>query len=266
MSESEQKSLMEMTSVSDSVKMLDDSMGQDLAEQSGNPLIEEPEEKTQKKSYLELDTVKIKERHTKIVDFFGDNPKKPLWMEIKDSLPDCVRSTAAENQPHDEVDAENQYEAKIDMGKLKTVIRRLHTSTNPSFFFWFMNAISAYEGRKTPSEEWKEMQGELDKIDTAELTVADLYKYTEKVISAKPEKKKRVKSFWTKCTKSWSPDGRSAGQKVLKYIDAVANAKKIYLSPKRILFPVLSLLHLAIFAFIQARPESHLLQQLKFDT
>ena len=266
MSESEHKNMMEMTAVLDSVNILDDSMGHDLAEHSSNPLIEEPEEKTQKKRYLELDTVKIKERHTKIVDFFGGKPKKPLRIEIIDSLPDCVKSTTAGNQPADEVDAENQYEAKIDMGKLKTVIRRLHTSTNPSFFFWFMNAISAYEGRKTPSEEWKEMQGELDKIETGELTVADLYKYTEKVISSKPEKKRRVKSFWTKCCESWSPDGKSAGQKVLKYIDAVANAKKIYLSPKRLLFPVLSLLHLAIFAFIQARPDSHLLTQLEFDT
>ena len=250
-----------MTSVSDSINMLDYSMGEDPAGQSGNPLIVETEEQTQKKScYLELDTVKIQERHSKIVDFFGDKPKKSLLKEMEASLPECMKSHTPDEQPADEVDAED----KINMEKLKTVIRRLHTSANP--IIWFMNAISAYEGRKTPPEEWKEIQVELDGMVTGDLTYAKLYDYTKKVISEKPETKKKVKSFWTKCSESWCLDGKSAGQKVLKYIDAVAHAKKIYLSPKRILFPMLSLAHLAIFAFTQAMPDSHLMTQLDFDT
>ena len=250
-----------MTSLTDSINMLDYSMGEDPAEQSGKPLIVETKEQTQKKScYLELDTVKIQERHSKIVDFFGDKPKKSLLKEMEASLPECMKSHTPEEQPADEVDAED----KINMKKLKTVIRRLHTSANP--IIWFMNAISAYEGRKTPQEEWKEIQGELDGMVTGDLTYAMLYDYTKKVRTEKPETKKKVKSFWTKCSESWCPDGKSAGQKVLKYIDAVAHGKKIYLSPKRILFPILSLVHLAIFAFTQARPDSRLMAQLDFDT
>ena len=255
----------DMTSATDSINMFDDSVGQDPAEQSGNPLIEEPEEQTRKKScYLEPDTVKIRLRHSKIVEFFGDKPKRSLWKEIQASLPECIKSHTPDQQPADEVDAENPNEDKINMKKLKTVIRRLHTSTNP--IIWFMNAISAYEGIKTPPEEWKEMQVELDGIVTGDLTYAKLFDYTKKVITEKPETKKKVKTFWTKCSESWSPDGKSAGQKVLKYIDAVAHAKKIYLSPKRILFPILSLVHLAIFAFTQAWPDSNLVTQLDFDT
>ena len=261
---SKKEDLMEMTSF-DSVNMIDNRAGQDPAEQSGNSSIDDVEEQILERScYLKLETGKIKDRHSKIVDFFGDKPKKSVWMEIKDGLPDCIKSTTADKQPADEVDAETKDEAKIDMDKLKTVLRRLHTSTNPSFVIWFMNAISAYEGRKPPAEEWKDMEGELLGLGTGELTYAELYEYTNKVISAKPESKKKAKSFWTKCSESWSPDGRSAGQKVLKYIDAVAHAKKIYLSPWRILFPLLSLLHLAIFAFTQADSDS--ITQLDFNT
>ena len=174
---------------------------------------------------LEQDNPAIEERYRKIVDILGDEALGS-WISKK-----------ILQMPKDVPDAPGAPN-EIDFPKLKTVIKRLKNE-NSTIMHTISNAIPVFGSNGNYKEEDKELFTELDMLETKHNNGMSMKEF--KMYIAKNKE---------------SP--------LIKYFSAIAEAKKVYMSPTQVFIPLVALAIIIIYILQTSR--THLIQQLQFDT
>ena len=167
----------------------------------------------------------IEERYRKIVDILGDEAHGN-WISKK-------ILQRAQDVP-DSPDAPDG----IDFQKLKTVIKRLKTEDS-TIMHTVSNAIPVFGSTTNHKKENKELFKELDLLQTKHNNRMSL---------------KDFKMFIAQNTDS----------PLKKYFTAIAEAKKVYMSPTQVFIPLMAVV--IITTYILQTSRTQLIQQIEFDT
>ena len=174
---------------------------------------------------LEQDNPAIEERYRKIVDILGDEAHGS-WISKK-----------IIERARDVPDAPGTING-IDFQKLKTVIKRLKTEDS-TIIHTISNAIPVFGSTRNHKEENKELYGELDLLET------------------KHNNRMSLKDF-----KMYIAQNKESP--LNKYFSAIAEAKKVYMSPSQVFIPLVAVV--IIITYILQASRTQLIQQLQFDT
>ena len=151
---------------------------------------------------------------------------------------------------------------EICLVKMAVVMARLDRVDN--WFHYFMNVIPFQGRRGSTREEQAALIQELHSIAQGQgqasstISLHQFKLYTVRHGSTRPHTppphcSAGLKELWRSLSSQKSPQ-----EKLMKYFKAIAEAKMVYITPSRIFFPQLSLLHLVLYIVLPYQ-DSHYL-------